>query len=77
MLGIVTPPDPSLVGYNKDQITELLGTLTKLKDAINEFKVFLFADIGSVDVDHAIPVEEQRRAVAQWHTPANSIWARV
>lgn len=77
LFSVITPTDSRLIGDHKDQIAEPVGGATKLKDAINKFKIFRLANICVIYVDHAIAIQKQGGATAQWYTPPNSIWARA
>lgn len=76
LLGVITAPNPSLVGDDKYHTAEPLGGSATHKDAVNRLKILRLADIGVINVDHTITVKKQGEAAAQWHSPVNSVWVR-
>lgn len=59
-LRVVTAFNPGLIRNNDDEIALFLGSAAEVEDAIHEVKIFLAIDVGAIDIDDAVAIEEER-----------------
>ena len=61
VLGVVAARDAGLVGDDEDAAVHAARMAHQVEDAVDELEVLDAVHVGVIDVDHPVPVEEQRR----------------